>query len=283
MSIQYMSSDGLREATKQEFLTLVQHGIITPMTEVVVKGQKALASQIKGIVFPEIKRSQPEVEPEFELDTAEGSPLNTTVPLANVSSSALAQKDAVTFWTVSYALTSVLALILGLFYNVAEFYALAVEGVALDETPLGEVLLVGTLLLAIVFAVTFYQFVKQIWSVVPSNFARTTPRNAAIFSFIPIFNWYWWFAAFTGLFQDMNKTIKRRGNGNLISTAIIQFACIFWVISDILSYILLGLSGSALGIICDSLNLVISAAVTLPVIWYIRQKVVEFIDSNFGL
>ena len=52
MSIQYMSSEGLREATKQEFLTLVQHGVITPTTEVVIDGKRALAKQIKGVVFP---------------------------------------------------------------------------------------------------------------------------------------------------------------------------------------------------------------------------------------
>jgi hypothetical protein len=69
MSIQYMNNGIWREANKQEFLTLVQHGIISPLTEVIVNGQKAVASQIKGVVFPDksvaitpIREEQPACE-----------------------------------------------------------------------------------------------------------------------------------------------------------------------------------------------------------------------------
>ena len=279
MSIQYLNNGTLRDVTKQEFLTLVQHGIITPMTEIVVSGKKALASQIKGIVFPEIKRSQPEVEPEFELDMSKDPQSMRGIAAPSV----LAQKDAVTFWTAAYILASVLLSILGLFYNVIDFYALAIEGVALEETQLGNWLLIAICLVSLFFAVVFYQYVKQLWAVVPSDFARTTPQKAAMFSFIPVFCFYWWFEVFMGLFQDMNKAIKHYGHEKLLSTAFIQFACIFWVISGGASLVLsVSFSGSVLGIMCDSLNIVISAAITLPVVWYIRQKVVEFIDLNLG-
>ena len=52
MTIQYLSDDIWRNATKPEFQLLVQHGIIQPNTKIILGDKQFRASQIKGIVFP---------------------------------------------------------------------------------------------------------------------------------------------------------------------------------------------------------------------------------------
>jgi hypothetical protein len=46
------------------------------------------------------------------------------------------------------------------------------------------------------------------WAVIQTINPRTTPSNAIGFQLIPFFNFYWYFIAYYGLSQDMNKFIE---------------------------------------------------------------------------
>ncbi len=60
-------------------------------------------------------------------------------------------------------------------------------------------------------AVFMYMLIYELWKLVPTDIARTTPGKAVGFCFIPFFNFYWIFVAFRGLGEDLNKTFSQRG------------------------------------------------------------------------
>jgi len=75
----------------------------------------------------------------------------------------------------------------------------------------------------------FYQITLRLWKVIPQDIARCTPEKAAGYSLIPFFNFYWWFIAFRGLAEDINKTASRYGSAVLISMNFATAVCIVWV------------------------------------------------------
>lgn len=48
------------------------------------------------------------------------------------------------------------------------------------------------------------------WSLIQDGTARTTPGKAVGFCFIPFFNFYWWYVAYVGLAEDMNRYCDER-------------------------------------------------------------------------
>lgn len=48
------------------------------------------------------------------------------------------------------------------------------------------------------------------WEVIQDGRPRTTPGKAVGYSFIPFYNFYWWFVAFVGLAKDMNAYCRER-------------------------------------------------------------------------
>ena len=57
----------------------------------------------------------------------------------------------------------------------------------------------------------FLIIVYKCWELVQDGHARTTPDQALAFSFIPGFQFYWWFPAFKGLARDLNRVMLNEG------------------------------------------------------------------------
>ena len=53
----------------------------------------------------------------------------------------------------------------------------------------------------------FLIIVYKSWALVQDGHARTTPDQAIAFSFIPGFQFWWWFIAFKSLARDMNRVM----------------------------------------------------------------------------
>jgi len=49
------------------------------------------------------------------------------------------------------------------------------------------------------------------WWLLQGHGGRTTPGKAVGFSFIPLFNFYWWFVAYAGLAKDNNAYMDKVG------------------------------------------------------------------------
>lgn len=75
-----------------------------------------------------------------------------------------------------------------------------------DDSPrssFGSYDILGVLLLA-----AWSQLHRDFWQMVQGSGARTTPFKAVFFSIIPIYNIYWIFVSFCGLYSDFNKLIN---------------------------------------------------------------------------
>ena len=62
---------------------------------------------------------------------------------------------------------------------------------------------------AIASMVLFYIILYRSWQQIQDGYARTTPGKAVGFLFIPFFNLYWMFEAYTGFVRDSNAYIQR--------------------------------------------------------------------------
>jgi hypothetical protein len=91
------------------------------------------------------------------------------------------------------------------------------------------------LIAAIVF---FYIILYRLWWLLQGHGARTTPGKAVGFSFIPLFNFYWWFVAFAGLAKDNNAYMDKAGiQGARISHGLALALCILGIIGYIIGWI----------------------------------------------
>ncbi len=77
----------------------------------------------------------------------------------------------------------------------------------------------------------------QLWKLIPTDIARTTPGKAVGFLFIPFFNLYWMFVAYKGLGEDMNKTLQRYGVPYQVKETLGLIACILCCVAIIIPYI----------------------------------------------
>ena len=92
-------------------------------------------------------------------------------------------------------------------------------GIALAVmTRAGQIAGVGTIaqiamfmgLVAMIAALVFgAALLYQLWKLIPSDIARTTPGKAVGLCLIPFFGFYWIFVAFYGLGKDMNETLRQ--------------------------------------------------------------------------
>jgi hypothetical protein len=96
--------------------------------------------------------------------------------------------------------------------------------------------------------VAYFFYVLRLWEEVPREFARDTPKMMAGLSIIPIFSWYWMFIALPGLYKDMDKATKSYGRSVRFGTVLILAACIFWLVCDLVSYVLAFVVGIAAAI-----------------------------------
>ncbi len=60
-------------------------------------------------------------------------------------------------------------------------------------------------------ATLFFIIVYKSWELVQDGHARTTPDQALAFSFIPCFQFWWWFIAFKSLAKDLNRVMANEG------------------------------------------------------------------------
>ena len=100
-------------------------------------------------------------------------------------------------------------------------------------------LAIPTFGLAMIPAIVFsFLLHYQLWKVIPSDIARTTPGRAVGFCFIPIFHFYWLFVTCVGLCKDMNKTLRQRGFQLQISEGLALTYCIFYVIYSVVLFVM---------------------------------------------
>ncbi|MCF7927476.1 MAG: hypothetical protein K9L68_00155 [Spirochaetales bacterium] len=71
------------------------------------------------------------------------------------------------------------------------------------QVPL--ILAYGFLLVVVVTVVITMIWHYKNWSILPENLRATTPGRAVGFLFIPIFNFYWIFVSFVGLWKGLNR------------------------------------------------------------------------------
>ncbi len=88
-------------------------------------------------------------------------------------------------------------------------------------------------LLALGFAQVYWLIcLHRCWSALWASTARTTPRRAVGFLFIPFFNIYWQFVAIKGLAEDANKFLaNRRIRHHGIDTGLSNWLCILNIVS----------------------------------------------------
>ena len=82
-----------------------------------------------------------------------------------------------------------------------------------------------------------FMLLYQLWKLVPSDIARTTPGKAVGFCFIPLFNLYWVFVAFKGLGVDMNESLRQRGIPYQVNEGLGLAYCILFIVNFITAYV----------------------------------------------
>lgn len=118
------------------------------------------------------------------------------------------RKERITFWTVSCMIGYAFWIVTYSFYSNTGL-------------PVASVI---ACVIGLVYLYCFNMYMYRLWEEVPAEFARTTPWKASRFSLIPLFNWYWWFVAFVGLYKDMNKATESYGLGTRFDIA--------WIITE---------------------------------------------------
>ena len=143
------------------------------------------------------------------------------------SSHAIGEHKKINFWLHFYLIVIWCLGILALFAGTGEAGGNE-HGVGESEGGgfFGFLIIIAAL---VTWLTAFYHVTVRFWKIIPPDIARCTPEKAAWFSFIPLFNLYWWFIAFRGLAEDINKTASRYGNPALISMDFATTVCVVWV------------------------------------------------------
>lgn len=76
-------------------------------------------------------------------------------------------------------------------------------------TLIGSVITFGVS--AIASVTLFFIIVYKSWKLVQDGEARTTPDQAVAYSFVPGFQFWWWFIAFKGLAKELNRVMAKKG------------------------------------------------------------------------
>jgi heme/copper-type cytochrome/quinol oxidase subunit 2 len=212
------------------------------------------------------------------------------------------RKKRITFWTIACSFVLVVMTFCTFIFSVADLVASSQQS-SFHPSMARDILqmqifrgIMGFLFFVfIVFPgiiahfVTYWFYVLRLWEEVPPEFARNTPKTMACLSIIPIFCWFWMFIALPGLYQDMDKATKSYGRSARFGTVLILAACIFWLLDHLIGCMLSFAGGFAEGIspgndfstfvsVVGLFSMWLTCAVTLPMLWIIRGKVIAFID-----
>ena len=107
----------------------------------------------------------------------------------------------------------------------------------------------------------FLIIVYKAWQAVQDGHARTTPDQAVAFTFIPVFQFWWWFIAYKTLAKELNRVMANENvNGHPVS----EDAALWFVITLLASPLGFPLIATAvLGIILASQYKNAAAAIIL--------------------
>lgn len=215
MAIQVQLNGVFQTVTKQQLFGLAARGKIGPMTPIEVDGKRATAGKVKGLVFGEAVPVSDVPSPPLQTARTVSAPMEHYQDSAAVSDNATTVKKIKTYFKMYQSclevgmllgvLGSVLLVILGVLGYMARNDA--VEMVFVGGCLVFTILSIPFFLLSMV---SMYMLLYQLWKVIPTDLARTTPGKAVGFNFIPFFNLYWMFVAYEGLGADMNKALVRR-------------------------------------------------------------------------
>jgi hypothetical protein len=126
-------------------------------------------------------------------------------------------------------------------------YNLQINFVGISILVLSVVNFLCMIISIIIASILLYRF----WNIIQKgNITRTTPGKAVGFTFIPIFNLYWFYVAYIGLAKDMNAYCDE----NNINVRFNESLALSWYILTLLSAI--PLTGVITGIIAFILYLV---------------------------
>jgi len=161
------------------------------------------------------------------------------------------------------------------------------------QEGIGRLILVLLVFTGIPYLCCYYFYLHRLWEEIPEEFARTTPGNAAGFALIPIFNLYWQFVVFSGLYRNMKEAAKsysissnklRAGHTGIVAV------CVLWLILGFVALLialasmnedyLAGINEDyvALLSLLSIGGIVLNALITIPAYWLVRKDVLTFID-----
>ena len=280
----YLDANGVVQGpvNEQQLKDLATQGIINPHTQLAADtGHRGVAGQIPGL-FTAPAPPPPPVQ----------RPIST-----QVSPGVEQRKKRIVFWTMcclgTYAIPLSLQMIVSLLMLTAPGEQILTMNAIVNfiNTPI-----------ATLYLCCYFFYLRRLWEEIPGKFARTTPGMAAGLALVPVFNLYWQFVAFWGLYQDMNKTTEAYRLGSRFDTTLIRIVCIAWIALFVIGVLGWGVSVAAsandiqaavasgqpavpgmvmprtgmliFGIILQFVN----AAVTISAYWITHKKVLEFID-----
>lgn len=81
---------------------------------------------------------------------------------------------------------------------------------------------IGVIPATVFMMLLLYRF----WTLIPREYAQTTPGKAIGFLFISLFNFYWAFVSYLGLAQNMNRTLELRGSSVRVNNVFCMINCI---------------------------------------------------------
>ena len=253
---------------EQQLQSGIAKGIITPTTPLETDtGHKGLAGQIPGL-FPV---PQPPPPPNLVPPVAP--------PITKIQFDAQHRKARIHFWTMLYIVSCVIFVVTLLVVATTE----GVSSDALQKIDEGderllsamEMLHVGFSLLFILVGIAncicccFYLY--RLWEEIHPAFAQTTPGKAAGFMLIPLWNLYWIFVAFWGLYQSMNKEMESYGHAHRFNESLILKICIAWLVLCTVSTIF------------EVGGLILFCALSIWTFWRIRKDMLEFIDIKASM
>ena len=236
--------------------------------------------------------------------TSVPTPRTTNVPIAKVPLDAQQRKARIHFWTILCVISCVIYLAVSsgwVLYALDAVFPGTTEHILeqqeSDDISLLEAVVAFTFYLSgIAYLVCYYFYLRRLWDEIPGEFARTTPKKAALFMLIPFWNWYWQFVAFLGLYNGMNETTESYGLGSRFERSLIEVVCVGWIpinIAGLIYGIYVGMSPDSLdwlttgNEVVDTSILVlvpiVGAIVTVFVYWIIRKDVLEFIDIKTSM
>ena len=115
-----------------------------------------------------------------------------------------------------------------------------------------------------------------LWKRVPTDIARTSPGKAVGFLFIPIFSFYWFFVAYKGLGEDMNRTLRQRGIQYRINESLGLVYCILSILCYSPLVVPAGLAMSYIAILIGIATL----SVAVPFFYAVKGGAIALLEQE---